>query len=115
MRISDWSSDVCSSDLYCSITGFGQTGPYAPRAGYDFLIQGMGGLLSVTGEKAEFGGTPQKAGVALADIMTGMYSTIAILGALTQRDRSGAGQYITMGLLDEIGTAGCRERVCQDG
>ncbi|MFC3676136.1 CaiB/BaiF CoA transferase family protein [Ferrovibrio xuzhouensis] len=86
--------------IYCSITGFGQTGPYAPRAGYDFLIQGMGGLMSVTGEKDEFGGTPQKAGVALADIMTGLYSTIAILGALHQRDRSGAGQYIDMALLD---------------
>src|SRR3546814_1335005 len=86
--------------FYCSITGFGQTGPYAPRAGYDFLIQGMGGLMSVTGEKDEFGGTPQKAGVALADIMTGLYSTIAILGALHQRDRSGAGQYIAMALLD---------------
>src|SRR3546814_18571520 len=91
MRISDWSSDVCSSDLYCSITGFGQTGPYAPRAGYDFLIQGMGGLMRVTGEKDEFGGTPQKAGVALADIMTGLSWTIAILGALPQRARSSAG------------------------
>src|SRR3546814_8716995 len=86
--------------ICCSITGFGQTGPYAPRAGYDFLIQGMGGLMSVTGEKDEFGGTPQKAGVALADIMTGLYSTIAILGDLHQRDRSGAGQYIAMALLD---------------
>jgi len=86
--------------IYCSITGFGQTGPYAPRAGYDFLIQGMGGLMSVTGEKDEFGGTPQKAGVALADIMTGLYATIAILGALHQRDRSGEGQYIDMALLD---------------
>ena len=86
--------------IYCSITGFGQTGPYAARAGYDFLIQGMGGLMSVTGEKDELGGTPQKAGVALADVMTGLYSTIAILGALHQRDRSGAGQYIDMALLD---------------
>src|SRR3546814_18694358 len=67
--------------IYCSITGFGQTGPYAPRAGYDFLIQGMGGLMSVTAEKDEFGGTPQKAGVALAHIMTGPYPPIAILGA----------------------------------
>lgn len=86
--------------IYCSITGFGQTGPYAPRAGYDFLIQGMGGLMSVTGEKDELGGTPQKAGVALADVMTGLYSTIAILGALHQRDRNGEGQYIDMALLD---------------
>jgi crotonobetainyl-CoA:carnitine CoA-transferase CaiB-like acyl-CoA transferase len=86
--------------IYCSITGFGQTGPYAARAGYDFLIQGMGGLMSVTGEKDEFGGTPQKAGVALADVMTGLYSTIAILGALHHRDRSGQGQYIDVALLD---------------
>ncbi|PJI37384.1 CaiB/BaiF CoA-transferase family protein [Ferrovibrio sp.] len=87
--------------VYCSITGFGQTGPYAPRAGYDFIIQGMGGLMSVTGEKDGLpGGGPQKAGVALADVMTGLYSTIAILGALNQRHRSGKGQYIDMALLD---------------
>lgn len=87
--------------VYCSITGFGQTGPYAPRAGYDFIIQGMGGLMSVTGEKDDLpGGGPQKAGVALADVMTGLYSTIAILGALNQRHRSGRGQYIDMALLD---------------
>ena len=87
--------------VYCSITGFGQTGPYAPRAGYDFIIQGMGGLMSVTGERDDLpGGGPQKAGVALADVMTGLYSTIAILGALNQRHRSGKGQYIDMALLD---------------
>jgi crotonobetainyl-CoA:carnitine CoA-transferase CaiB-like acyl-CoA transferase len=87
--------------VYCSITGFGQTGPYAPRAGYDFIIQGMGGLMSVTGERDDLpGGGPQKAGVALADVMTGLYSTIAILGALNQRHRSGRGQYIDMALLD---------------
>ncbi|MEK9967798.1 MAG: CaiB/BaiF CoA-transferase family protein [Ferrovibrio sp.] len=87
--------------VYCSITGFGQTGPYAPRAGYDFIIQGMGGLMSVTGERDGLpGGGPQKAGVALADVMTGLYSTIAILGALNQRHRSGRGQYIDMALLD---------------
>lgn len=87
--------------VYCSITGFGQTGPYAPRAGYDFIIQGMGGLMSVTGERdGEPGAGPQKAGVALADVMTGLYSTIAILGALNQRHRSGKGQYIDMALLD---------------
>ncbi|WP_374467671.1 CaiB/BaiF CoA transferase family protein [Ferrovibrio sp.] len=87
--------------VYCSITGFGQTGPYAPRAGYDFLIQGMGGLMSVTGEKDDLpGGGPQKAGVALVDVMTGLYATIAILGALNQRHRSGRGQYIDMALLD---------------
>lgn len=87
--------------VYCSITGFGQTGPYAPRAGYDFIIQGMGGLMSVTGERDGLpGGGPQKAGVALSDVMTGLYSTIAILGALNQRHRSGRGQYIDMALLD---------------
>jgi formyl-CoA transferase len=87
--------------VYCSITGFGQDGPYAHRAGYDFLIQGMGGLMSVTGERDELpGGGPQKAGVALTDLMTGMYATIAVLAALTHRDRSGEGQYIDMSLLD---------------
>jgi formyl-CoA transferase len=87
--------------VYCSVTGFGQNGPYAHRAGYDFLIQGMGGLMSVTGERDDLpGGGPQKAGVALTDLMTGMYSTIAILAALTHRDRTGEGQYIDMALLD---------------
>jgi len=87
--------------VYCSITGFGQDGPYAHRAGYDFLIQGMGGLMSVTGERDALpGGGPQKAGVALTDIMTGMYATVAVLAALTHRDRTGEGQYIDMALLD---------------
>ncbi|WP_374585620.1 CaiB/BaiF CoA transferase family protein [Pseudoduganella sp.] len=87
--------------VYCSVTGFGQDGPYAHRAGYDFLIQGMGGLMSVTGERDDLpGGGPQKAGVALTDLMTGMYATIAILAALTHRDRTGEGQYIDMALLD---------------
>ena len=87
--------------VYCSVTGFGQDGPYAHRAGYDFLIQGMGGLMSVTGERDDMpGGGPQKAGVALTDLMTGMYATIAIMAALTHRDRSGEGQYIDMALLD---------------
>ena len=87
--------------VYCSITGFGQDGPYAHRAGYDFLIQGMGGLMSVTGERDELpGGGPQKAGVALTDLMTGMYATIAVLAALTHRDRTGVGQHIDMALLD---------------
>jgi crotonobetainyl-CoA:carnitine CoA-transferase CaiB-like acyl-CoA transferase len=87
--------------VYCSITGFGQDGPYAHRAGYDFLIQGMGGLMSVTGERDALpGGGPQKAGVALTDIMTGMYATVAILAALTHRDRTGQGQHIDMALLD---------------
>jgi formyl-CoA transferase len=87
--------------VYCSVTGFGQDGPYAHRAGYDFLIQGMGGLMSVTGERDDLpGGGPQKAGVALVDLMTGMYATIAIQAALVHRDRSGEGQYIDMALLD---------------
>jgi len=87
--------------VYCSITGFGQDGPYAHRAGYDFLIQGMGGLMSVTGERDVLpGGGPQKAGVALTDLMTGMYATIAVLAALTHRDRTGVGQHIDMALLD---------------
>ncbi len=87
--------------VYCSITGFGQDGPYAHRAGYDFLIQGMGGLMSVTGERDDLpGGGPQKAGVALTDIMTGMYATVAVMAALTHRDRTGQGQYIDMALLD---------------
>lgn len=87
--------------VYCSITGFGQDGPYAGRAGYDFLVQGMGGLMSITGERDELpGGGPQKAGVALTDLMTGMYATVAILAALTHRDRTGEGQHIDMSLLD---------------
>jgi crotonobetainyl-CoA:carnitine CoA-transferase CaiB-like acyl-CoA transferase len=87
--------------VYCSITGFGQTGPYAARAGYDFLIQGMGGLMSVTGRPdGEPGAGPQKVGVALTDIMTGLYATIAILAALTHREREGAGQHIDAALLD---------------
>jgi formyl-CoA transferase len=87
--------------VYCSITGFGQDGPYAHRAGYDFLIQGMGGLMSITGERDELpGGGPQKAGVAITDLMTGMYATVAVLAALTHRDRSGEGQHIDMSLLD---------------
>lgn len=87
--------------VYCSITGFGQTGPYAQRAGYDFIIQGMGGMMSVTGEREDLpGGGPQKVGVAIADLMTGMYATVAILAALAHRDRTGEGQHIDMALLD---------------
>ncbi|OZI40596.1 CoA transferase [Bordetella genomosp. 1] len=87
--------------IYCSITGFGQTGPYASRPGYDFMIQGMGGLMSITGERDDLpGGGPQKAGVAVADLMTGMYSTVGILAALHERNRSGLGQHIDMALLD---------------
>ncbi|HEX7650054.1 MAG TPA: CaiB/BaiF CoA-transferase family protein [Noviherbaspirillum sp.] len=87
--------------VYCSITGFGQDGPYAQRAGYDFIIQGMGGFMSITGERDDLpGGGPQKAGVAISDLMTGMYSTIAVMAALAHRDRTGEGQYIDMALLD---------------
>lgn len=87
--------------VYCSITGFGQDGPYAKRAGYDFIVQGMGGFMSITGERDDLPGCgPQKAGVAISDLMTGMYSTIAVLAALAHRDRTGEGQYIDMALLD---------------
>src|SRR5450432_1461984 len=92
--------------VYCSITGFGQTGPYRERAGYDYAIQGMGGLMSVTGpSRAEIaddapGGGPQKVGVAVADLFTGMYAATAILAALRHRDRTGQGQAIDMALLD---------------
>ncbi len=85
--------------VYCSITGFGQTGPYSANPGYDFLIQAMGGLMSITGDPEDESG-PQKVGVALADVLTGLYSTIAILAALKERDSSGLGQYIDMALLD---------------
>ncbi|MGY0194380.1 CaiB/BaiF CoA transferase family protein [Leptothrix sp. BB-4] len=87
--------------VYCSITGFGQTGPYAPRAGYDFIIQGMAGFMSVTGERDDLpGGGPQKAGVAIADLATGAHAVIAILAALRHRDRTGEGQHIDLSLLD---------------
>ncbi|KXG83408.1 MULTISPECIES: CaiB/BaiF CoA transferase family protein [Pseudomonas] len=87
--------------IYCSITGFGQTGPYAKRAGYDFMIQGLGGLMSLTGRpEGEEGAGPMKVGVALTDILTGLYSTVAILAALAHRDQSGIGQHIDMALLD---------------
>ena len=87
--------------VYCSITGFGQTGPRAPEPGYDFIIQGMGGLMSVTGEKDDLpGGGPQKVGVAFADLTTGLYSTIAIQAALLNRTITGLGQHVDMALLD---------------
>jgi crotonobetainyl-CoA:carnitine CoA-transferase CaiB-like acyl-CoA transferase len=87
--------------VYCSITGFGQDGPYRDRPGYDFMIQGLGGLMSVTGERDDLpGGGPQKVGVAVSDLFTGMYATSAILGALLHRERGGGGQYIDMALLD---------------
>ncbi|MBX8547167.1 CoA transferase [Pseudomonas cichorii] len=87
--------------IYCSITGFGQSGPYARRAGYDFMIQGLGGLMSLTGRpEGEEGAGPVKVGVALTDILTGLYSTSAMLAALAHRDQSGIGQHIDMALLD---------------
>jgi crotonobetainyl-CoA:carnitine CoA-transferase CaiB-like acyl-CoA transferase len=87
--------------VYASITGFGQDGPYADRAGYDFIIQGMSGFMSVTGERDDLaGGGPQKAGVAITDLMTGMYAAVAILAALQHRDRTGPGQWLDLALLD---------------
>ena len=95
----DWPSlrQVNPRLVYCSITGFGQTGPYAHRAGYDFIIQGMAGLMSVTGE---VDGQPQKVGVAVTDVFTGVYSATAILAALIQRGSTGQGQHIDMALMD---------------
>lgn len=87
--------------VYCSVTGFGQTGPSASRAGYDFLIQGMGGLMSITGRPdGEDGAGPLKVGVALTDVMTGLYATVAILSALAARNKTGRGQHIDVALLD---------------
>jgi crotonobetainyl-CoA:carnitine CoA-transferase CaiB-like acyl-CoA transferase len=83
--------------VYCSITGFGQTGPYADRPGYDFLIQGMGGVMSVTGE---LNGSPQKVGVSIADLMTGMYAAVAVNAAVYRAKVSGVGQFIDIGMLD---------------
>ncbi|MDW8468664.1 MAG: CaiB/BaiF CoA-transferase family protein [Burkholderiales bacterium] len=94
---------VNPSLVYCSVTGFGQDGPYAPRPGYDFIFQGMGGLMSITGERdGEPGGGPQKVGIAISDVLTGMYATVAILAALVHRERTGEGQYIDAALLDTI-------------
>jgi crotonobetainyl-CoA:carnitine CoA-transferase CaiB-like acyl-CoA transferase len=87
--------------IYCSLTGFGQTGPYRERPGYDFMIQGMGGMMSVTGEPDDApGGGPQRAGVPIADIITGMYASIAICAALAHRAQSGVGQRLDLALLD---------------
>lgn len=89
--------------VYCSITGFGQYGPYAARAGYDFMIQGLGGFMSVTGERDDLpGGGPQKAGIAISDLMTGMYASTAVLAAIAERDVSGAGQHIDACLFDTM-------------
>ena len=87
--------------IYCSITGFGQTGPYAGRAGYDFMIQAMGGFMSITGERDGLpGGGPQKIGVALSDVLTGLYATIAALAAVRERERTGQGRHVDMALFD---------------
>jgi len=86
--------------VYCSVTGFGQTGPYSDRAGYDYAVQGIGGLMSVTGERDDLGGGPQKVGVAVADLFTGMYATVGILAALRHAEKTGQGQYVDMALLD---------------
>jgi crotonobetainyl-CoA:carnitine CoA-transferase CaiB-like acyl-CoA transferase len=87
--------------VYCSITGYGQTGPYRERAGYDYAVQGLGGLMSITGERDDLpGGGPQKVGVAVADLFTGLYATVAIQAALRHRDLCGEGQVIDMALLD---------------
>ena len=86
--------------VYCSVTGFGQTGPYKDRAGYDYAVQGIGGLMSITGERDDLGGGPQKVGVAVADLFTGMYASVAILAALRHVSVTGHGQYVDMALLD---------------
>lgn len=87
--------------VYCSVTGFGQTGPRAAEPGYDFIVQGIGGLMSITGERDDLpGGGPQKVGVAFSDLMTGLYSTVAIQAALLSREKTGLGQHIDMALLD---------------
>ena len=89
--------------IYCSVTGFGQDGPYAPRPGYDFIFQGMGGLMSITGERdGEIGAGPMKVGIAITDVLTGMYASVAICAAITHVERTGQGQYIDMALLDTI-------------
>ena len=89
--------------IYCSVTGFGQDGPSAPLPGYDFIFQGMGGLMSITGERdGQPGAGPQKVGIAVTDVLTGMYASVAILAAITHRERTGMGQYIDTALLDTI-------------
>jgi len=86
--------------VWCAVSGFGQTGPYSDRTGYDFLIQAMGGIMSITGESDAAGGRPVKVGLGIADVMCGMYATVGILAALRHRDRSGEGQYIDLALYD---------------
>jgi crotonobetainyl-CoA:carnitine CoA-transferase CaiB-like acyl-CoA transferase len=87
--------------IYCSVTGFGQTGPYRERPGYDFMVQGMGGLMSITGERDDLpGGGPQRVGVPIVDIMTGMYASIAVCAAIAHRAETGVGQHLDLALLD---------------
>jgi formyl-CoA transferase len=89
--------------IYCSVTGFGQDGPYAQRPGYDFIFQGMAGLMSITGERDELpGGGPQKVGIAITDVLTGMYASLAVTAAIAYRQLTGLGQYIDMALLDTL-------------
>ncbi len=88
--------------VYCSITGFGQSGPYVDRPGYDFVFQGLGGLMSITGERDDRGGGPQKVGIAVSDVLGGMYASLAITAALAWRARSGVGQWIDLSLLDTL-------------
>ncbi len=96
--------------VYCSITGFGQSGPSAHRPGYDFIFQGMGGLMSITGERdGESGGGPQKVGIAVTDVLAGMYASLAVTAAIAHRDRTGVGQYIDLALLDSIVAFGANQ------
>jgi formyl-CoA transferase len=96
--------------VYCSITGFGQTGPHAHRPGYDFIFQGMGGLMSITGERDDLpGGGPQKVGIAVTDVLTGMYAALAVTAAVAHRERTGEGQYIDLALLDTIVAFGANQ------
>jgi len=96
--------------IYCSITGFGQSGPSAHRPGYDFIFQGMGGLMSITGERdSEPGGGPQKVGIAVTDVLAGMYASLAITAAIAHRERTGVGQYIDLALFDSVVAFGANQ------
>src|SRR5467141_2958848 len=96
--------------VYCSVTGFGQTGPYAQRPGYDFIFQGMGGLMSITGERDDLpGGGPQKVGIAITDVLMGMYAALAITAAIAHRERAGTGQYIDLALFDAVVAFGANQ------
>jgi len=96
--------------VYCSVTGYGQSGPHAHRPGYDFIFQGMGGLMSITGERDELpGGGPQKVGIAVTDVLAGMYASVAVTAALLHRERTGEGQYIDVALLDTIVAFGANQ------